>query len=150
MQSSPAGVPPFVSANIDKVDLQSLQADLHKYANAGLDQVKIEWWHEFIKSLELNMTTKQSSPASWLLDELVDLKATKTRTEEPTATFVTTLPQQLINMRNFETRHIPEVCLVDYYHYYYLLLLFQVYVGSQQKGSTTTKATTNQVTNRGQ
>ena len=31
MQSSPAGVPPFVSANIDKVDLQSLQADLHKY-----------------------------------------------------------------------------------------------------------------------
>lgn len=98
------------------MDLHSLNADLPKYANAGLDEVKIEWWREFIKSLELNMTTQQPSPASWLLDELVKLKIRKTK--EPSVACGTTLPQQLVSMRNFETRQIPEVCLVDYCHYY--------------------------------
>ncbi len=109
IQSSPQGVPPFVTANTAKVDLPSLRAALPKYGSSGLGPITIQWWSAFIEFLQSNMTEERACSSTWLFTELdvVELK----KTARPCITEQRTLPQQLLNMRDHESEAIPEVCM---------------------------------------
>lgn len=105
LQSSPVGVPSLVAANTAKVDLPTLRADIPKYATSGLGPTSIQWWTNFIDTLERTMTSPWWSSSSWLFTKLCQLK----RSVLPMPMEQAVLPQPLVDKRSVETSTIPQV-----------------------------------------